>query len=110
MVDPNFRKVFMPYCLQRQENGLYAILNRNYKPVGVATTGILRLKDHPGLVNLKGLTAKKASKISFEGLSDLDAIYLYDGGNAPESNTKRWEGYNICLKELSKIPLILSEN
>ena len=37
----DFRSVFMPYCLRKQKDGRYVVLNREYKPVGFFTCTVL---------------------------------------------------------------------
>jgi hypothetical protein len=32
----DFRAVFLPYCLEKRNGGRYVVLNREYKPVGIA--------------------------------------------------------------------------
>ena len=41
----NVIAVYMPYCLQRQEDERYAILNREYKPLGFITKDWIKYDD-----------------------------------------------------------------
>ncbi len=104
MFNTNFRKVFLPYCVQKQENGLYAVLNRSYKPVGMMVEGFVKYEDHPCLVSFKGLTEKKAQLISHNDDEDLDCIFLYDDACAPSSK-KDWDAYSERLEILSKLSI-----
>lgn len=74
----DFRAVFFPYCLQKQEDGRYAVLNPEYKPVGFYTRDWVKYEEHPVLVKLKGLTKAKAAKLSDKGETNLDHIFLYN--------------------------------
>ena len=38
MENSEFRLVYLPYCLQLQDDGSYLVLNRRYKPVGITRT------------------------------------------------------------------------
>ncbi|MDN7754742.1 hypothetical protein [Burkholderia gladioli] len=68
------RSVFLPYCVQRQQDGRYAVLNREYKPLGFWTRAYVTYADHPTLVKIKGLTAARAAKISYMGDADVGTI------------------------------------
>jgi hypothetical protein len=58
----DFRAVFLPYCLQKQSDGRYAILNRRYKPVGLTLKEFVKYEDYPVCVELKGLGASNSSE------------------------------------------------
>ena len=89
----DFRFVFMPYCIKRQENGKYAVLNRRYKPVGFTISEHIKYEEYPVLVDIRGLTPAKASKISFKGDPDTDTIYLYNDGCVPTSSADNMRRY-----------------
>src|SRR5260221_5404308 len=71
MTTSSFRAVFLPYCLQRQADGRYAVLNRQYEPVGFFTSDHVAYEAYPILVKIKGLTARKAAAISPNDSSEL---------------------------------------
>jgi len=50
----NPRAIFLPYCIQRLEDGRYVVLNRNYKPLGFRTTEFLRYEDYHNLCEVQG--------------------------------------------------------
>ena len=58
----DFRAVFMPYCIERQPDGRYVVLNRAYKPLGFFTSDYIRYSDHPVAVGLR-ITPKTADKL-----------------------------------------------
>jgi hypothetical protein len=97
----DFREVFLPYCLDRQPDGRYAVLNREYKPVGFLTREHVTYDDFPVLVRLIGLTARKAALLSWEGKPDLDRIFLY--GSSPTRTKVAWAEYLERLTVLSKL-------
>lgn len=72
-----FWKIFLPYCIQRQNNGTYVLLNRKYKPLGFHTDEWVNYSDYPIAFKAR-ITPQLASKISFNGNQDVDNIYLYN--------------------------------
>jgi hypothetical protein len=81
----NFNAVYMPYCLQRQEDGRYAVLNREYKPLGFTTKDWIRYDNYPVCAEIKGMNSAMASRLSYKGSDDTESIYLcmvnwYSGG------------------------------
>jgi hypothetical protein len=103
-MSPNdFRAVFLPYCLQKQPDGRYAVLNRRYKPVGFQTREYLKYEDYPICVKLKGLRSTNAAKISFDGNPDTDTIYLYNDGCVPTHSTKHMRDYLQRLEMLAAL-------
>ncbi len=103
MTKKSIQSVFMPYCLEQQADGRYAILNRAYKPVGFLTSGYIKYDDYPVLVTIEGLTEAKVTKISFDGNSDCKKIYLYDDGCNPNQGKEHMKSYLQKLELLSKL-------
>lgn len=106
MYTKDFRFLFFPYCLQRKEDGRYAVLNRDYKPVGNVAQNFEKFPDpddYPFLVNLKGLNKAKAAKLSYEGNADTDCIYLYNDGCNPTSSKDNMKSYLEKLEILAKL-------
>lgn len=105
MSEYEFRKVFLPYCLDRQPDGRYAVLNRHYKPVGMAVSSkdFVVYAEHACLVTLKGLTARTAAKLSARGDSDLARVYLYNDGCTPTGSAEDWQTYSERLGILAKL-------
>lgn len=93
---------FLPYCIERTESGRYVILNRNYKPLGYHNfTPFVEYEPHA--VRLRGLTAKVAAKLSWEGKPNLDRIWLYADHNVPTEKPKFWAEYQERLAILAKL-------
>ena len=99
------RSVFMPYCVKREADGRYVLLNREYKPVGFWTKAHVTYADHPVLVKIKGLTAARAARISCKGDPNIEAIYLYDDGCVPTENAANMNAYLCRLSELAKLKI-----
>lgn len=99
----DFRSVFFPYCLKKQKDGRYAVLNREYKPVGFFTREFITYADHPVLVKLKGLTPIKAAKLSWKGEKQTDEIFLYNDGCVPTHSKANMRAYLEKLELLAKL-------
>jgi len=94
----------LPYCIDRQEDGSYVVLNRDHKPIGFFTYGIADYDKYPIQYRLKWLTAAIAKKISHKGSDDLSRIYLYDDGcNPANGKAADWEAYQRRLQVLSRV-------
>jgi hypothetical protein len=98
-----FRKLFFPYCLIKQEDGSYLVLNRNYKPVGFNTSIWVNYEDYPIKIKFKRLTSLTASKISYNNNPDIDKIFLYNDGCVPTASAKNMNAYLNRLKILASL-------
>ncbi len=76
-----FQFIYLPYCLEKQEDGLFVVLNREYKPVGFNTNRYIKYGDYPVSVKIR-LTKPTMKKLSYngEGMRWDNKIYLYNGG------------------------------
>ena len=101
----DFRAVFFPYCLQKQVDGRYAVLNREYKPVGFFTRDWVKYEEHPVLVKLKGLTETKAAKLSYKDEANLDTIYLYTDATNPVRSKANMRTYLAKLEILAGLSI-----
>jgi hypothetical protein len=99
----DFRAIFLPYCLDKQPDGRYVVLNRKYKPVGFLTKEHIEYPDYPICVKFKGLGEITAAKISFNGDSNMDRIYLYDDGCIPTNSSEYMADYLRRLEILAKL-------
>lgn len=99
----DFRSVYLPYCLKKQEDGSYVVLNREYKPVGFNTREYIRYEEHPVSSKLKGIRPGTAKKLSYEGKEDTDVIYLYNDGCVPVHSKENMDAYMKKLTILAKI-------
>ena len=105
----SFQSVYLPYCLLQQPDGRYAILNREYKPLGFRTKAHVNYEDFPVLVEFKGLTKKLASQISCNGSDTTAQIFLYDDSSVPISSTSDMNSYLRRLGLLAKLDVIEQE-
>lgn len=85
----DFRSVCLPYCLKKQDDGTYLVLNRNYKPLSFRTVddGFLN-QELPIYLKIKGLTEKKIQQIISIGegacvQNDGKDIFLYNDKTNP---------------------------
>lgn len=99
----DFRAVYLPYCLQRQPDGRYAVLNREYKPVGFYTREWINYSDYPVCVTIKGMTETLASKLSYNGNENLDQIHLYDDATSPAKGKREMKAYLERLSFLASL-------
>lgn len=97
----DFRAVFLPYCLARQQDGRYAVLNREYKPVGFFTHEYVTYEEHPVLVKLK-ITKAVAKKISDTGKEGVDKVFLYRDSTNPLRSKANMDTYLAKIALLAK--------
>lgn len=105
MLNYDFRCVHLPYCIQKLPNGAYVVLNRGYKPIGFNTDHYLDYEAYPIGVKFKRLTAKTITKLSHNGSTDAENIYLYDDGCIPTKSTQHMKEYLDRLQILAKLKL-----
>lgn len=85
----DFRAVCLPYCLKKQDDGTWLVLNREYSPLSFNTHSNDFLKqDLPIYLKIKDLTAKKIEKILQLGegaalQNDGRDLFLYNDGTNP---------------------------
>lgn len=85
----DFRAVCLPYCLKKQEDGTYLVLNREYKPLSFKTRyNDFLEQDLPIYLKIKGLTKKKIEKIISIGegaciQNEGTDIFLYNDDSNP---------------------------
>lgn len=99
----DFRAVFFPYCLDKQPDGRYVVLNREYKPIGFKTRENVKYEDYPICVELKGIGSATAAKLSYKGDLNTDKIYLHNDGCVPTESTEHMKNYLERLKILAKL-------
>lgn len=97
------RSVHLPYCIERQSDGTYVVLNREHKPLGFKTGRHLDYAAYPISVKLRGLGAVTTAKISYNGSSDLSRIYLYNDGCIPTRSSTHMAAYLKRLAQFAKL-------
>jgi hypothetical protein len=86
----NFRWWFLPYCLQRLENGKYVVLNRAYKPVGMVTEEWVDYEPHG--VKIK-IGKNQARALSYNKSEEKERVYLYDDATNPNRSKATMDEY-----------------
>ncbi|MBS1170586.1 MAG: hypothetical protein H6R01_1504 [Burkholderiaceae bacterium] len=99
----DFRRVFLPYCLQRLSDGRYIVLNRLYKPLGIQSSEWIEYDSHPTATHIDGLTAAKIKRLSHRGSDDAGTIHLYGDGSIPTDSKAHWDSYSQRLKLLAEL-------
>lgn len=99
MAGKSIRAIYFPYCLQKQANGNWCILNRNYKSVA-SNPELLNI---PAEIQSKKLTSELLKKLSFNGEYDLDNVYLYNDSCIPTHSNENMKSY---LKKLEILLLL----
>jgi hypothetical protein len=103
MIEEDFRRVFLPYCLQKLKDGRYIVLNRLYKPLGVASSAWVSYEEHASVFKLLGMTAKKAAAMSHRGLDDVECIHFYADASIPTDSPEKMAAYAQRLRVLAAL-------
>lgn len=98
-----FRRVFLPYCIERVEGHGHVVLNRLYKPLGVRTAEHVDYAPHA--VKFIGLTPAKAEQLSHARSANTDRIHLYADASAPTKSPEDWEVYQRRLAILAALEI-----
>lgn len=101
MASEEFRRVFLPYCIERVDGHGHVVLNRLYKPLGIRTSE--RIDYAPHAVRFKGLTPARAEQLSHSRSGNVDRIQLYADGDAPTIDPAAWSAYQARLEALAKM-------
>lgn len=88
------RETLFPYCLKKQEDGRWRLLNRNYQPICHLTHDRTEVRS---IFCLKGLGPRTRRKLCVHG-DGGDIIYLYNDGCVPTTSRENMERY---LKKLA---------
>lgn len=99
----DFRSIYLPYCLKKQKDNSYAVLNRQYKPVGFNTDDVIDYNDYPVTTKFKGISPSLAKKLSYDGSDDTESIYLYNDGCNPINSKVDMDVYMKKLTLLAKL-------
>ena len=101
----DFRRIYLPYCLDKQPDGRYAVLNRDYKPLGFNTKEFITYDEFPVLTRFKRMAAATITKLSWNADPNPDRIYLYNDGGVPTSRAADMSAYLARLAVLAKLTI-----
>jgi len=104
-VSTDFRAVYFPYCIQKQSDGSWVVLNRQYKPVGFNTDEYIKYEEFPVSAKLQGIGPAVAKKLSYSSEASGDRIYLYNDGCVPTDSKTKMDAYLKKLEILAKLDL-----
>ena len=98
------RHTHFPYCLRKEKDGSWVLLNRLYTPVGFATKAWIMPEDYPVSVRIRRLTDQDIQRLSYngEGVTAGRKIYLYGDSCNPEDSAKNMTAYLEKLGILMK--------
>jgi hypothetical protein len=102
----DFRYVYLPYCLQKQPNGGYVVLNRDHKPLGFATDNFITYDEFPVTAKIEGITSKLAKQLSYDNSDDVDMIYLYTNDTNPVLSAENMRAYSDKLALLATLQVM----
>lgn len=98
---------FLPYCLRRQPDGRYALLNRRMVPVGLFVPLVAGRPEPPfadvHLLWLPGLTPSIAKVISVDGSDNTEAVMLYKSIDAVLRTEEAFQSYTARLYILMQL-------
>lgn len=101
--EQEFRRVFMPYCIQLLKDGRYIVLNRGYKPLGVHDFNThVDYDTHPSACSMK-ITPATKKKLAITEHPSPDIIYLYNDATIPSKSKRNMDLYSAKLHILSKL-------
>lgn len=96
----NFASICLPYCLERQENGDWIALNREYKPLGFKTHDWIKYEQYPIAIKFKRLHRMR-DKLHAGNCEKENLIFLYNDGNAPWLSKRDMGSYMARLSLLA---------
>ena len=105
-VSTDFRAVYFPYCIEKQSDGTWVVLNRQYKPVGFNTSDFIEYENYPVSAKLNGIGPGICKKLSYTGQVEGDRVYLYNDGCNPTNSKADMEAYLKKLEILAKLKLV----
>lgn len=111
----NFFSINMPYGMFKNEEGEWAVFNREYKPLGIrdkkSNVDIFlgkNIDDYPVFTKYRSLGEKTLLKLAEGGSvhrndnGEINQIYFYRDVTNPIHNPKCWNDYFDRIKIISK--------
>jgi hypothetical protein len=108
------RYLCLPYCLKRQPDGRWLILNRKYKPLGFTTTAWVEYGAYPIALKLR-MTPTLAAQLSHDGQgiklkpncdgagATSPTIHLYNDACSPGLGGAAMQAYLQRLAVLARV-------
>jgi hypothetical protein len=104
-VSTDFRAVYFPYCIEKQDDGTWVVMNRQYKSVGFNTSDYIRYEDYPVSAKLSGIGPGVCRKLAYDGNDQAKRVYLYNDGTNPVGSKANMDAYLKKLAILAKLGL-----
>jgi len=104
-VSTDFRAVYFPYCIEKQDDGTWVVMNRQYKPVGFNTSDYISHEDYPVSAKLSGIGPGVCRKLAYDGKGQGNRVYLYNDGTNPVGSKANMDAYLKKLAILAKLGL-----
>lgn len=95
------RRIYWPYCIEQLAAGRYVLLNRLYKPLGIASSRFIR--DYSPWSFALSMTEADARQMSWEGSDDVSRVYFYHDGTIPTDSRQKQDAYEGRLTRLASI-------
>jgi hypothetical protein len=104
-VATDFRAVYFPYCIEKQSDDSWVVLNRQYKPVGFNTSEFIKYEEYPVSAKLSGISPGVMKKLSYSGSAEGGRVYLYNDECNPVNSKQDMDAYLKKLVILAKLGL-----
>lgn len=99
----DFKSIYLPYCIVRQEDKSFVVLNREYKPLGFRVIEHIEYGKYPISARIPEITPELAVKISWNESPNTDKIFLYNDKTNPVSSDENMEAYLAKLAILATL-------
>lgn len=94
-----------PYCLQKTKDGMWLVLNRNYKPLGTTSKEWVDYETHPDRLSIDGRTIAALKKRAVYEIADKEEdpglFFFYNDSTMPTESSADWSRYSEVLQLLA---------
>ncbi|MCH4094075.1 MAG: hypothetical protein LKE96_07190 [Acetobacter peroxydans] len=98
---PTVRTVFLPYCIEINEDGTFHILNRYYAPIGLQKRG------HVSKYKIEGLTENTLISMGLvRSNSEHHVYFFYADCTTPTTSPENWKRYSDIMEEFAKYEIL----
>lgn len=102
----NFLKINLPYCLKRQDDGSWIVLNREYKPLGFNSRDHVDYSAFPIATRYPALTLEMLERICVDTASNPNEIYLYCDRTTPTDSAEHMAAYLTRIQQLAALKVM----